>query len=57
MMLGDFMTRNTLWDLKVLKGPITQKNALQVLIYWIMGIHSITPEYRQMEYIGFLIHG
>ena len=37
---GDFLTHDTLWDFKVSKSAPSGKDAMQVLIYWIMGIHS-----------------
>ena len=37
---GDFLTADTLWDFKVSKSAPPAKDALQVLIYWIMGKHS-----------------
>lgn len=50
---GDFMTADTLWDFKVSVKPPTNKHTLQVLIYWRLGLHSIHPEYQQIEKLGF----
>lgn len=49
---GDFMTADTLWDFKVLRGDITSKHTLQLLIYWRLGLHSIHPEYKNVRYLG-----
>ncbi len=49
---GDFMTNDTLWDFKTIKGKITIKHTLQLLIYYIMGLHSKYPEYKNIKYIG-----
>ena len=50
---GDFMTADTLWDFKVSVKPLTSKQTLQILIYWRLGLHSIHPEYQQIEKLGF----
>lgn len=49
---GDFLTKDTLWDFKVSKYPVTKNHTLQILIYWLMGIHSIHPEFLDIKYIG-----
>lgn len=49
---ADFLTRDTLWDFKVLKGDITSINTLQLLVYYIMGTHSIHDEFKSVEKIG-----
>lgn len=49
---GDFLTRDTLWDFKVLSGKITSKHTLQILMYYIMGNHSVNPEFKNIEKIG-----
>lgn len=41
---GDYLTTDTLWDFKVLKGEPKSKHTLQLLMYYIMGIHSINHE-------------
>ena len=50
---GDFLTADTLWDFKVSVKPPTNKHTLQALIYWRLGMHSIHPEYQQVENLGF----
>lgn len=49
---GDFMTRDTLWDFKVSKMSIKKEHTLQLLMYWRMGLHSVHPEFKQIEYLG-----
>lgn len=50
---GDFMSSYTLWDIKVSKSTPTTKHTLQLLIYYIMGLHSIHTEYKQLSNLGF----
>lgn len=51
---GDFLTEDTLWDFKVSKRNITNKYTLQILIYYIMGLHSIHREtYENIKKLGF----
>ncbi|EOO11224.1 hypothetical protein [Bacillus cereus] len=49
---GDFLTETTLWDFKVSKKDPTNKNTLQLLIYYLMGVHSIHTEFEQIEKLG-----
>ncbi len=49
---GDFTTKDTLWDFKTSKNPITKEQTLQLLMYWRMGLHSIHPEFKDIEYLG-----
>lgn len=49
---GDFLTADTLWDLKVSKSKPTNKNTLQLLMYWIMGQHSDQEIYKNITKIG-----
>ncbi|MCM3364790.1 hypothetical protein [Niallia sp. MER TA 168] len=49
---GDFLTENTLWDLKVSKSAPTNKHTLQLLIYYLMGVRSIHSEFKQIENLG-----
>ncbi len=50
---GDFLTKNTLWDFKVSKKEPDSKYTLQILVYYIMGIHSIHEYFDNIQYIGF----
>lgn len=49
---GDFLTEDTLWDFKVIKNEPTSKHTLQILVYYLMGIHSKHPEFKNIKYIG-----
>lgn len=49
---GDFLTKNTLWDFKVSKNPLSSKHTLQLLMYWIMGQHSKKPVFKDITKIG-----
>lgn len=50
---GDYLTEDTLWDFKVSKSKPTSKHTLQVLMYWIMGLHSGKPEFKKIKKLGF----
>lgn len=49
---GDFTTSDTLWDFKVSKDKPKKEYTLQLLMYWIMGLHSIHPEFKNIEFLG-----
>lgn len=49
---GDFLTKDTMWDLKVTKNEITKDHTLQLLMYWIMGNHSGEKKYRDIKHLG-----
>ncbi|MBR0150242.1 MAG: hypothetical protein IJP89_02640 [Synergistaceae bacterium] len=49
---GDFLTADTLWDMKVLRSKPTTLNALQVLTYYVMGQHSGQEIYKGITKIG-----
>lgn len=49
---GDYLTQNGLWDIKVLSSKLTSKHTLQILVYWIMGLHSQKPEFRSISMLG-----
>ena len=50
---GDFVTRDTLWDFKVLRTQITSSHTLQILMYYIMGLHSIHEYFKEITKLGF----
>lgn len=50
---GDFLTADTLWDLKVSNRPPTSAHTLQLLMYYIMGQHSIHKEFCSIRRLGF----
>ncbi len=50
---GDYMTEDTLWDLKVYrKPPTTKENTLQLLMYYLLGTHSDYLEYKSITKLG-----
>lgn len=49
---GDFLTSDALWDLKVSKSPPTSKHSLQLLMYYVMGLHSIHNQFQNISYLG-----
>jgi len=49
---GDFLTADTLWDFKVSKSNITTAHTLQLMIYYLMGVHSIHDEFNSITNIG-----
>lgn len=50
---ADFLTESALWDFKVTKNAPTNKHTLQLLIYYIMGLHSIHQDYfYSLEYLA-----
>lgn len=50
---GDYLTADTLWDFKVSKSRPTSKHTLQLLMYWIMGLHSGQAEFTNINKLGF----
>ena len=50
---GDFLTADTMWDIKVLRNKPQSKHTLQLLMYWIMGQHSGQEIYKNITGIGF----
>lgn len=49
---GDFLTEDTLWDFKVSKKPPLKEHTLQLLIYYLMGQHSVQDYYKPLTKIG-----
>ncbi len=49
---GDFLTEDTLWDFKVSKRGPTSAHTLQLLTYYIMGVHSIYDEFKSIKKLG-----
>ena len=49
---GDFLTQDTMWDFKVSKTDPKNQHTLQLLMYYIMGIHSEKPEFKGIKKIG-----
>ena len=49
---GDYLSKDTIWDYKVSKGAPTSKHTLQLLLYYLLGKHSIHKEYESIKYLG-----
>lgn len=49
---GDYLTEDTLWDLKVSREPLKNKYTLQLLMYYIMGCHSVHKEFQNIKKLG-----
>ena len=49
---GDFLTRTGLWDFKVAKKVPTKNHTLQLLVYYLMGLHSIHDEFKGIKQLG-----
>lgn len=49
---GDYITKDTFWDMKVSKNPINKDQTLQVAIYFLMGKHSMWPWFDTLRIIG-----
>lgn len=49
---GDFLTADTLWDFKVSKKEPKSDHTLQILMYYILGCHSIHPEFKKIKKLG-----
>lgn len=50
---GDYLTADTLWDFKVSANKLTSKHTLQILMYWIMGYHSVHQEFKRIKKLAF----
>lgn len=49
---GDYLTKDILWDFKVSKDEPKPKYTLQLLVYYIMGMHSIHKEFKSIKNLG-----
>lgn len=49
---GDYLTKDTIWELKVVKSRLTSQVTLQLLMYWIMGLNSKQKKYMNIRYLG-----
>ena len=50
---GDYVTKDTFWDFKVSQNPPTSKNTLQILMYYVMGLHSEHKHLKKITKLGF----
>jgi len=49
---GDFVTLDTLWDLKVSASKPTKDHTLQLLMYFLMGKESGLPAFAELTHVG-----
>lgn len=49
---GDYLTEDTIWDMKVSTKPINIIWTLQVILYWILGKHSKQDCFKTINKIG-----
>ena len=49
----DYLTDNSLIDFKVLRGNVTNNHTLQILMYYLMGLHSInSSEFQKVKWLA-----
>ncbi len=49
---GDYLTKDTLWEFKVLKREFRSIHSLQLLVYYLMGKHSVYNEFDDIKKLG-----
>lgn len=49
---ADFATQDTLWDFKVSKSAPTKDHTLQLIIYYLLGMHSYECDFNNIDKIG-----
>lgn len=49
---ADYLTDDTLWDLKVIKGEIGKGHTFQLLLYWRLGMKSDAKKFCKVKYLG-----
>lgn len=49
---GDFLTKDTLWDFKTIKKRPDKNHTLQLLVYYILGLHSVHSEFIEIKRLG-----
>lgn len=50
--VGDFLTKDTIWDYKVSVKRPQKLQTLQLLMYWIMGHHSGKQKFENIDKVG-----
>lgn len=48
---GDYLTKDTIIDFKVSTAKLSSKWTLQLLMYYLLGIHSKHSEFKQIKYL------
>lgn len=49
----DYLTEDSLIDMKVLNKKITNKHTLQIILYWIIGMKSKKKRFNNVKYLKF----
>lgn len=49
---GDYLTDDAIWDLKVSDKALTSRQTLQILMYYIMGVHADREKYDKLKKLG-----
>lgn len=49
---ADYLTKDTIWDLKVRKAQPNKNSTLQVLLYYLLSLHSDQPEFKDITKVG-----
>ena len=49
---GDFLTSDAIWDFKVLRKEPSSVDAVQLLLYWIMGQHTWSDKFKNIDKVG-----
>lgn len=49
---GSYLTRDTLWNVKVSRQRLRPRQILQSLVQWRMGLHAMPQQYDKLEYLG-----
>lgn len=49
---GDYLTEDTLWDMKVSKYEPSTQWTFQLLIYYVMGLHTGLIKFKRIKYLG-----
>ena len=49
---ADFITNDTLWDFKVSKSSPTKDYTLQLIIYYLLGVHSYSCDFSNISKLG-----
>ncbi len=49
---GDYLTNDTLWAFKVSRNSPSPKRTLQILMYYVMAMHSVHDFYKGLTYLG-----
>ena len=49
---GDYLTKDTLWEFQAIQKEPGSRQSLQLLVYYLMGIHSVHEEFKSIRKLG-----